>query len=118
MMRKRITVALLAGAVLGILCIVGASVRADFPLSTGYLFSFWYNRVLMGVVIGLLPAVRVPREIMLRGAILGLLVSFAFFSSTGFQDVMGLAAGIVYGMLIEYAAARFTTIEARSKSRI
>jgi hypothetical protein len=41
-----------------------------------------------------------------RGAILGLLVSFAFYSSTGFADIIGLIAGIIYGVIIEYVAFR------------
>jgi hypothetical protein len=38
---------------------------------------------------------------LLRGAILGLLVSFAFYSSTGFQDHISFIAGIVYGAILE-----------------
>jgi hypothetical protein len=41
-----------------------------------------------------------------RGALLGLLVSFAFYSSTGFEDIVGFIAGIVYGVIIEYAALK------------
>ena len=41
-----------------------------------------------------------------RGAFLGLLVSFAFYSSTGFRDVIGFIAGIVYGVIIEHVALR------------
>jgi hypothetical protein len=41
-----------------------------------------------------------------RGALLGLLVSFAFYSSTGFEDVIGFIAGIVYGIIIEFVALK------------
>jgi hypothetical protein len=45
-------------------------------------------------------------EAVMRGSVLGLLVSFAFFSSTGFIDVIGFIAGIVYGIIIEYTAMK------------
>jgi len=37
-----------------VVCIFGASVKTGFDLQTSYLFAFWYNRLLMGFVIGLL----------------------------------------------------------------
>jgi putative flippase GtrA len=42
-----------------------------------------------------------------RGAILGLIVSFAFYSSTGFNDVVSFLAGIIYGIIIEFVAFKF-----------
>ncbi|MBW8381203.1 MAG: hypothetical protein K0M69_01605, partial [Youngiibacter sp.] len=36
-----------------------------------------------------------------RGAFLGLLVSFAFYSSTGFEDPISFVAGILYGVILE-----------------
>ena len=38
---------------------------------------------------------------LLRGAFLGLMVSFAFYSSTGFQNHISFVAGILYGAIIE-----------------
>ena len=66
-----------------------------------FVFSLWYNRVILGLVIGA-PWAKLDRnKAMLRGAILGLLVSFAFYSSTGFQDPISFLAGIVYGVILE-----------------
>jgi hypothetical protein len=62
--------------------------------------------LLMGIVIGLAPSNLNTMEAIARGAILGLLVSFAFYSSTGLADIIGFMAGIVYGIIIEYAALR------------
>ncbi len=103
MFTKRMAVTLISGALLGIVCIVGASLRSETGLETTYLFSFWYNRVLMGVAIGLAARATSLGRALLRGALLGLLVSFAFYSSTGFGDAMGFGAGIVYGVIIELA---------------
>lgn len=99
--------AVLAGAVLGVVCIVGASVRSGFGLGAGYLFAFWYNRLLLGILLGLLPPLPALLPRILRGASLGFLVSFAFFSGAGYGDWIGLFAGPVYGVIIEMAAARF-----------
>ena len=106
MMTKRIKVSLIAGAVLGVFCIVGALVRSGFQVEYYLLFSLWYNRLLMGLVIGLpWPKMGMPK-LLARGAVVGLIVSFAFYSSTGFTDLVSFLAGIVYGVVIEYLAFR------------
>jgi hypothetical protein len=61
----------------------------------------------MGLVIGLPLGNIGLKKAIARGAILGLLVSFAFYSSTGFGDIVSFLAGIIYGMMIEYFALRF-----------
>jgi hypothetical protein len=104
-MRKRWMIALAAGAVLGVFCIIGASVRMSPAVD--YLFAFWYNRLLMGFVIGLLPHESVLWKMILRGAIVGLIVSFAFYSATGYADFLGFAVGALYGIAIEYVSARY-----------
>jgi len=60
----------------------------------------------LGIVIGLACGRINTLQAIGRGAFLGLLVSFAFYSSTGFKDAIGFIAGIVYGVIIEYAALR------------
>lgn len=104
MFTRRLLVCIIAGALLGVICIIGAQVRSGFTAEATYLFSFWYNRLLMGVAIGLAGGVTGAMMAIGRGALLGLLVSFAFYSSTGFGDAIGFAAGIIYGILIEFAA--------------
>ncbi len=107
MLTKRLIVSVLTGIVLGVLCIIGASVRSGFQSEFSFLFSLWYNRLLMGLLIGLpWSRISLPKSI-LRGAVLGLAVSFAFYSSTGFGDVVSFLAGVVYGMIIEGVAYKF-----------
>ncbi len=103
---NRIKVSIITGAALGVVCIIGAMLRMGF-LPLHFLFAFWYNRVLMGVVVGLAPGGQGTARSLLRGAVIGLLVSFAFYSSTGFVDTTGFAAGIIYGVIIEYVAMTF-----------
>jgi hypothetical protein len=103
---QRLKICAATGAVLGVVCIAGAWARSGFGVEAYYLFAFWYNRFLMGVIIGI--AGQLTRQsAYLRGALLGLLVSFAFYSATGFLDPVGFVAGIFYGVIIEYAALRY-----------
>jgi len=107
MLTQRMKVSLITGAILGAVCIVGASIRSDFWLGATYLFAFWYNRLLMGFVIGLLDGKIGMPKVLYRGAFIGLIVSFAFYSSTGFGDPVGFIAGIIYGVIIEYVAIKY-----------
>lgn len=107
MLTQRMKISIVVGALLGVVCIVGAQLRSGFEREALYLFAFWYNRLLMGIVIGFAKETQELKQALGRGAILGLLVSFAFYGSTGFEDAVGFAAGIGYGVIIEYVAYRF-----------
>ncbi len=107
MLTQRMKVSLITGAILGVVCIIGASIRSGFDLNVTYLFAFWYNRLLLGFVIGLLDGRLGMPKVLYRGAGIGLLVSFAFYSSTGFGDPVGFVAGIIYGVIIEYVAFKY-----------
>ncbi|MBW6466965.1 MAG: hypothetical protein K0B06_10705 [Brevefilum sp.] len=100
-MSRRLKEALIGGALLGIICVVGAYLRSGSTASPIVIFSLWYNRVIIGLAVGA-PWNETSRiKALLRGALLGLLVSFAYYSSTGFQDHISFVAGILYGVLIE-----------------
>lgn len=100
-MNKRLIYGLILGGILGIVCIVGASLRMPGELKTLYLFSFWFNRLLIGLVIGLFTKPKTIAIGIIRGIFLGAFVSFAFYSATEFKDLMGFLAGVVYGIIIE-----------------
>ena len=110
-MKKRLTISVVAGAMLGVFCIIGGSVRAGGLAGNElYLFAMWYNRVIIGLTIGLAgrwQIVNGSRNRYIRGALLGFLVSAAFFLSTEMQDTIAFFAGIVYGVIIEYVAQRY-----------
>ncbi|MBN1161627.1 MAG: hypothetical protein JXA17_06760 [Dehalococcoidales bacterium] len=103
---RRMLICIVTGAILGVVCIVGAQIRSGFTNEAYYLFSFWFNRLLMGIVIGLAWGRLNTLQAIGRGVLLGLLVSFAFYSSTGFKDVIGFIMGVVYGVIIEYVALK------------
>lgn len=107
MNKKRMTTSLITGAILGVFCIIGASIRLGGDASASILFALWYNRIIMGLVIGLSTRKTELTKVLIRGAFLGLLVSFAFYASTGFTDIVSFIAGIIYGIIIEYVAFKF-----------
>jgi hypothetical protein len=110
-MNKRLITSLITGALLGIICIIGGSIRAGGITGNGlYLTALWYNRVIIGLVVGLAGSWQITQSSLnryIRGALLGLMVSAAFFLSSGMRDIIAFIAGIVYGIIIEYVAYRF-----------
>ena len=107
---QRLVVSLVTGALLGVICIIGGTIRAGgFKGNEFFIIGMWYNRVILGLVLGLageLKLVSGTANRYARGALLGLLVSLAFFLSTGARDFPALLAGIIYGVIIEFAARR------------
>lgn len=106
-MIRRLKVTMITGAILGVVCIIGASLRNTEPLANYYLFAFWFNRFLMGFVFGVMPFSKPLKMLLIRGFIVGLLVSFAFYSATNFLDLTGFLVGGVYGVIIEFVAYKF-----------
>jgi uncharacterized membrane protein len=100
-MNRRMKEALIGGALLGIVCVVGAYIRSGSTATPGFVFSLWYNRVIIGLIVGAPWKERSRSQALLRGALFGLLVSFGFYSATGFQDHISFVAGILYGAIIE-----------------
>lgn len=100
-MSKRMKVALIGGILLGIVYVIGAYIRSGFTATPTFVFALWYNRVILGLVVGA-PWTKTSRKnALLRGALFGLLISFAFYSATGFQDPISFLAGMVYGVILE-----------------
>ncbi len=106
--RNRMIASIAAGAALGVLCIIGVGGRLGFSGNVLFLGAMWYNRLLMGLTIGVAGAWMEGRP-MTRGLILGTAVSGAFFLSTGFRDPLGFAAGMLYGIIIDAIASRFAS---------
>lgn len=105
-MTKKMKLSLLLASTLGVVCIVGSYIRSGYMVDVLWMFSLWYNRVLLGFILGLPWPHRSMNASLFRGAFVGLLVSFAFYSATGFVDSISFIAGIFYGMIIEYALKR------------
>lgn len=109
-MHKRVLIGIITGAILGVICILGANLRSTETLETTYLFAFWFNRVLIGLVVGLISK-NILKLRIAHGAFFGTLVSFGFYSATNFKDLIGFIAGIVYGVIIALVIYYFDTLE-------
>ncbi len=113
---KRLGISVLLGAVLGVFCIIGVGSRVGMTGNEWYLFGMWYNRVLMGVLIGFAGSWQLIKEVEgknlknagVRGLILGIIVSSAIFFSTGLKDVPAWFAGVAYGVIIDVVATHFS----------
>lgn len=107
-MSKRAMIGLLAGAVLGVFCIVGLHFRMGSLVAPHFLFATWFNRVLMGLLIGFYtPKSSNITHAALRGGVLGLAMSFSLYTASGFIDTPGFMAGIVYGVIIDIICTKY-----------
>ena len=111
-MNKRLTISLITGALLGFVCIIGASIRTGgYANNIQYLIALWYNRVIIGFAIGLAGNWQITtrrHDSYIRSGIIALLISAAFFLSTEFRDYIAFIAGIFYGLIIEFIASKYS----------
>jgi hypothetical protein len=102
---NRLYFSIILGAALGIICIFGVGLRMGFVGNELFILATWYNRVIMGILIGLLP--KTKGNVFVRGGFFGLLVSLSLFLATNFRDIPGFFAGIAYGIIIDYLASKY-----------
>jgi len=110
MNNKRLTIAIVTGAILGIFCIIGISIRLGFVGNELFILATWINRVVMGLVIGLAPYYKIKnntKNSLLRGAFFGFIIAGSFYLATDFKDTPGFFAGIVYGIIIDFVATKY-----------
>jgi hypothetical protein len=76
-----------------------------------HLIAIWYNRVIIGLAVGLAAEIILVQDETvnryLRGLVLGLLISLAAFLSMEQVDVVTFLAGGLYGLATEYVAHRW-----------
>jgi len=106
---KRFLIATFIGALAGVFCAYGTQMSAesgelDFEATRGIIGSVFYNRLLIGMFIGLLGSCKIHP--ILRGAIAGVVVSLGL-GITPLLDgkpsgaIVILGAGLVYGVIID-----------------
>jgi hypothetical protein len=109
--KKRLEIALASGALLGFICILGVNLRFGFRNNELFVLATWYNRVIMGLIIGLAGGIILIKNkfnFLIRGLIFGLITSLALFLSTELRDPLGFIAGIFYGVIIDYLASKYS----------
>lgn len=110
-MNRRLVIGTLMGAFLGIFCIFGVGLRIGFEGNELFLFAMWYNRVVMGLMIGLAGGLRFvdsSYNVPLRGFVLGLVVTAAVTFTSEFADWPSFFAGLAYGVIIDWVATRYS----------
>jgi hypothetical protein len=109
----RILISALLGAILGIFCIIGVNQRLPvnpLPSPAIYLLGAWYNRFIMGILIGLAGELHFLTEkyriweAIIRGLIIGALVSVSFAFLQQELTWTYFFAGIAYGLIIDLAS--------------
>ena len=103
---KRFWIGTGMGAILGIFCIIGVSQRIPVSVENPvmYLAAAWYNRVTMGIIIGLAGEIEIiPKKsfinALIRGALIGAIVSVNFGILSQTPEYMFFAAGIMFGII-------------------
>jgi len=111
-MKNRLFLATLIGAILGVFCIIGIGYRLGFDGNWLFLLSAWYNRLIMGLIVGLAGSIILIKNysfnVLIRGALLGFLVSLSWYLATEARDFMGFLAGIFYGIIIDFFSTRYS----------
>jgi len=112
---KRVGFATLVGTILGVFCILGASGRVGgWAGNEILLIGLWYNRVIMGVIIGFVGDFHLIKDgkswlnSTFRGILFGILVSLQFYLSTSLLDLPTFLAGIMYGIVIDLVSTLLT----------
>ena len=98
------------GAILGIFCIIGVSHRIPAVILTSssiYLLGAWYNRLIMGIMIGLAGEFHFLGEkfqiveSIIRGIVIGAIISVSFSFLQQQPTWTYFFAGIAYGLIID-----------------
>ncbi len=115
---KRLMISIPLGMLMGVFCIIGLSQRIPVsgvdPSNLIYLLGAWYERVIMGIIIGFageLIIIKSKRSLFnafLRGAILGLISSVGYGFFQQFIDVPFFLAGFIFGGTIDTIATFLT----------
>ena len=109
---KRIVIAIGIASVFSLFCAYGTS-TVDIPgfdVTIPYLLTIFYARVLIGIFIGISedisPLKSKYKDAVVRGGLFGIIASIviAFYGGAA----MFIGAGIVYGILTDVIATRFS----------
>ena len=110
---NRMTIALVIGALFGIFC-AWATSNAPIPaqwLTVEFLIYIWYNRLILGFVLGISDNIKIIKSkygnSIVRGAIIGTIVSVILVIIPGWPAISYLFAGTIYGIVIDLIATKF-----------
>ena len=82
---------------------------SGFQTTIQYLLTIFYNRLLIGFVVAFSESIKIfnkdPHNSILRGALIGSIVSVALFIQTGSPSF--IPPGIVFGAIADYLATKY-----------
>jgi len=112
---KRIAIATVIGLLCGLFCAYGtiwiAETKPALVVTTGLLAVVVYNRVLLGLFVGL--GDNIPLHPVIRGALIGVIISLAMalmnMIDVGISEGAAfIGFGIVYGIIADVVATKFS----------
>jgi hypothetical protein len=116
---RRFLISTLAGAVLGVACIIGVGQRipGTYADNIVYLMGVWAMRVLLGMIIGLAEGIIILKgeqwqkwvNAGIRGTLFGLVFSATLLLIDPFFSWPTFAAGIAYGPITDLIATGIGT---------
>ena len=114
---KRMITALIIGAIFGAIC-AWATSTAPIPeewLTIEFLIYVWYNRLILGFIVGYAENIKLIKSkygnAAIRGAILGTILSVILVIIPGLPAISYLWAGTVYGIIIDIVATKFSKLD-------
>jgi len=105
---KRIIICTIGGIIAGVLCIMGGVLSGNIDEITFLgLLPLFFNRIMLGFIIGIS---NLKMHYLIHGALIGFLISLIsslqFLEESIIGFVLFSVAGIIYGLLIEWAATK------------
>lgn len=103
---KRVVIATVIGILCGLFCAYGTEMKFPGQFSVLVLAGIVYNRALIGFVIGIADHIKLNP--ILRGAVIGAVVTgaMAIYSAEG--SLILIAFGIVYGIITDVIATKYS----------
>ncbi|MFX0071042.1 MAG: hypothetical protein ACFFAO_08125 [Candidatus Hermodarchaeota archaeon] len=118
---KRLVCSTILGMCFGIICILGTPLtvpnRVFLPSLEIYLIGAWYNRFIMGIVIGFAGDLKIYKEkdnilnSIIRGALIGAIVSTSFAFLRNYPAILFFIVGIIFGILNDLISTKYTQIK-------
>lgn len=103
---KRVITATVIGTLCGIFCAYGTVWKYPGQFGILILASLVYNRMLIGFIIGI--ADNIKTHPVIRGAILGAIISTAIAIPASEGGLILIAFGIVYGIITDFIATKIS----------
>ena len=105
---RRIKISVALGFLAGAICLYGTLTSIPGVLTLPILATIFYYRVLLGFVVGIAYGLKIHP--LIRGAIIGAMVSLLIAIPSGITGgALLMGAGVVYGIITDLVATKFSS---------